>query len=178
MAILFRVLLFALLIYLIVKMIREFLPGPGRKMTNVKSSGKERKVSRDVGEYVDFEEVNEGKGQSAKGEGRTGEEDKQGEVIRARKNKGFQVKKRLRLSLMGGYMQALGFRLSTIDYRLPTSHSTSHFLSFLARLVAKTNSFRGLQSEWSISSFVPSHILAPRLINTTFSPISITEFIS
>ncbi len=73
MTILIRVLLFALLIYLIIKMIREFLAGPKEEDTNVKSSAKERKVSRDVGEYVDFEEVKEGKGQRAKGEGHTGE---------------------------------------------------------------------------------------------------------
>lgn len=74
MTILFRVLLFALLIYLIIRMIREFLTGPKEEDTNVKSSAKERKVSRDVGEYVDFEEVKEGKGQRTNGEGGTGKE--------------------------------------------------------------------------------------------------------
>jgi len=72
MAILFRVLLISLLIYLVVKLVRESLSGPGEEDKNVKSTDKSRKVSKDVGEYVDFEEV-DGKGQRAKDEGRTSE---------------------------------------------------------------------------------------------------------
>jgi hypothetical protein len=67
MAVLFRVFLIALIIYLVVRMIRQFMEGPSKQDTNVKSPGRERKVSRDVGEYVDFEEV-DGEGRRAKGE--------------------------------------------------------------------------------------------------------------
>ncbi|GEM_PF-1450116 len=73
MVVLFRFLLFAFLIYLIVRMIRGFMSGPRQEDTNMKAGGKERRVSRDVGEYVDFEEVNEAKEQREKGEeGHTG----------------------------------------------------------------------------------------------------------
>ena len=67
MAILFRVLLISLLIYLVVKLVREYLAGPKEEDQNIKSKDKARKVSKDVGEYVDFEEVN-GEGQRAKEE--------------------------------------------------------------------------------------------------------------
>ena len=51
-------------------------------------------------------------------------------------------------------------------------------LSCFARELANTKSFRGSQSEWSISFLFPSQHLIPSLIKRIFSPISITEFIS
>ena len=65
MAVLFRLFLFAILIYLIVRMIREFLSSPKQDDSKMSSSPRERKVSKDVGEYVEFEEIN-GKEQGAK----------------------------------------------------------------------------------------------------------------
>jgi flagellar biosynthesis/type III secretory pathway M-ring protein FliF/YscJ len=73
MALLFRVLLIALLIYLVVKLVRETMAGPEEEDQKVRSSDKARKVSKDVGEYVDFEEINEGERRKAKDERRTSE---------------------------------------------------------------------------------------------------------
>ena len=56
MAILFRFLLFAILIYLVVRMIREFMAGP-KDDDNLKKGSEGRKVRKDAGEYVDYEEV-------------------------------------------------------------------------------------------------------------------------
>jgi hypothetical protein len=67
MAVLFRFLLFAVLIYLIVRMIRKFFSAPKEDDKNVKTSSNGRKVSKDVGDYVDYEEI-EGKEPKAKGE--------------------------------------------------------------------------------------------------------------
>lgn len=75
MAILFRVLLISLLIYLVVRMVREWMAGPPDKEEKVKTSAKSRTVSKDVGEYVDFEEIKKEKGerQTTKDERGTGE---------------------------------------------------------------------------------------------------------
>lgn len=53
---LFRFLLFAVIFYLLVKLVREIMRG-GKKEEKVKSSTEKRTVSKDVGEYVDYEEV-------------------------------------------------------------------------------------------------------------------------
>ncbi len=63
MAILFRFFLIALLIFLIVRMVREFFSGP-KDDGNVKPSSAGRKVSKKAGEYVDYEEVKDKKGRS------------------------------------------------------------------------------------------------------------------
>lgn len=73
MAILFRVLLISLVVYLVVKLVRDSMSPPKEEDKTVRSNDKARKVSRDVGEYVEYEEVKEGNGQSAKDEGHTGE---------------------------------------------------------------------------------------------------------
>lgn len=57
MVVLFRLLLFAGLIYLIVRMVRQFFAAPEQDNKNVKTSTKGRKVSKDVGDYVDYEEL-------------------------------------------------------------------------------------------------------------------------
>ncbi len=72
MAILFRVLLISLVVYLVVKLVRDSMTPPKEEDKTVRSKDKSRKVSKDVGEYVEFEEL-EGKEKKAKSEGRTSE---------------------------------------------------------------------------------------------------------
>lgn len=73
MAILFRVLLISLVVYLVVKLVRDSLSPPGKQDNTVKPDDRSRKVSKDVGEYVDFEETDKDKGRTTKDEGRRGE---------------------------------------------------------------------------------------------------------
>ncbi len=51
-----RFLLFAVVFYLLIKLVRDIMRG-GKKEEKVKSSTDKRTVSKDVGEYVDYEEV-------------------------------------------------------------------------------------------------------------------------
>ena len=50
-----RLILIAILVYLVVKLVRDV--AGGSQSSNSSSGGNDRKVSRDVGEYVDYEEV-------------------------------------------------------------------------------------------------------------------------
>lgn len=52
-----RIILFGLLIYLIIRMIRQFFDGGDKNDKNINSQGGGRKVSDDTGEYVDYEEI-------------------------------------------------------------------------------------------------------------------------
>ena len=52
-----RIILFGLLIYLIIRMIRQFFDGGDNNDKNISNSGGGRKVSDDTGEYVDYEEI-------------------------------------------------------------------------------------------------------------------------
>lgn len=59
---LFRIILFGILIILIIRMFNRFTSGSAPKdRSGVKNDGKSksRKVSKDVGEYVDYEEVDD-----------------------------------------------------------------------------------------------------------------------
>ena len=56
-----RILLIAILIYLVVRLVNQFLSGPkqdDKSNVNNKKS-RDKKVSRDVGEYVDYEELDD-----------------------------------------------------------------------------------------------------------------------
>jgi len=55
-----RILLFSVLFYLIIKLIRDFMSGPSDK-SKVKADSSKRSVSKDVGEYVDYEEIKKNK---------------------------------------------------------------------------------------------------------------------
>ena len=56
----FRLFLFILLGWLIIRMIRQFLAGSGRSKEDITNPGsKGKQVSKDVGEYVDYEELDE-----------------------------------------------------------------------------------------------------------------------
>ena len=58
----FRLILFAILFYLVVRLIKQFMsPSVNKKEEKIKGSNSTRKVSKDVGDYVDFEEINERK---------------------------------------------------------------------------------------------------------------------
>lgn len=52
-----RFVLFFVLSYLVIKLIRDFISGGKKKEEKLKDSDNSRKVSKDVGEYVDYEEV-------------------------------------------------------------------------------------------------------------------------
>ena len=57
-----RIILFVILFYLVVRLIKQFLsPSVNKKEEKIKSSNSTRKVSKEVGDYVDFEEINERK---------------------------------------------------------------------------------------------------------------------
>lgn len=57
---LFRIILFGTLIILIIRMFNRFTSGSAPKdRSGVKNDGKSKKVSKDVGEYVDYEEVDD-----------------------------------------------------------------------------------------------------------------------
>lgn len=51
-----RFVLFSVLFYLVYKLLRELFTGE-RKEKNVSSTNSERKISKDIGEYVDYEDV-------------------------------------------------------------------------------------------------------------------------
>lgn len=70
MAILFRLFFISLLVYLVWKLIRDFMSGPKEEEKKVKTSVKDRKVSKEAGEYVEFEEVKKDKGQTTKDKGK------------------------------------------------------------------------------------------------------------
>ena len=56
----FRVILFGILLYLVIKLINQFVSGLRGKDPEVdknQDKDKGRKVSKDVGEYVDYEDV-------------------------------------------------------------------------------------------------------------------------
>jgi hypothetical protein len=57
--ILIRYLLIGLIVYLLVRSFVRFGDGPGRKQDGFKSNDKQsgKKVSKEVGEYIDYEEV-------------------------------------------------------------------------------------------------------------------------
>ena len=67
MALLFRLLLISLLIYLVVKLVRDTIYGSDKGDRDLKSDGSSRKVSRDTGEYVDYEEVKDDEGRKTNG---------------------------------------------------------------------------------------------------------------
>ena len=53
-----RIILFGFLIYLVIRLINQFVSGlTGKKKDDNEPGPKERKVSKDVGEYVDYEDV-------------------------------------------------------------------------------------------------------------------------
>jgi len=54
--VLLRFVLFAVLFYLVYKLLREFFTGE-RKEKKVTPPDSERKVSKDIGEYVEYEDV-------------------------------------------------------------------------------------------------------------------------
>jgi hypothetical protein len=63
MALLFRIFLIGLLVYLVLRTISSFGARTGNSDTRERDNrtnaqGKKRGVSKDVGEYVDYEEVN------------------------------------------------------------------------------------------------------------------------
>lgn len=58
----FRILLFAILIYLVIRTINQFLSGGKTEESSkqkAKQVNKDRKVSKDVGEYIDYEELDD-----------------------------------------------------------------------------------------------------------------------
>lgn len=55
----FRIFLFALLVYLLVRMVRQFFDGGKDDDNDIRNSGGGKKVSDDTGEYVDYEEIKE-----------------------------------------------------------------------------------------------------------------------
>ena len=55
-----RLILFGVLAYLIIRLVRQVFSGQGSKRDNTVNSKKgedKRKVSKDVGEYVDYEDM-------------------------------------------------------------------------------------------------------------------------
>ena len=55
-----RLILFGVLAYLIIRLVRQVFSGKGSKRDNTVNSNKgkdKRKVSKDVGEYVDYEDM-------------------------------------------------------------------------------------------------------------------------
>ncbi|MCD4769765.1 MAG: hypothetical protein K8R35_06315 [Bacteroidales bacterium] len=57
-----RIILFGILIYLIIRLIRRFLSTirtPDDNTSKSKTSNSRRKVSKDAGEYVDYEEMDD-----------------------------------------------------------------------------------------------------------------------
>ncbi len=63
----FRLLLIGLLIYLVVSAVSRFLSGGKQKdggegAADVRGGGAKKGVPRDMGEYVDYEELDEGEG--------------------------------------------------------------------------------------------------------------------
>ena len=60
----FRLILFAILIYLLVRLVKQFLSPAGKeKEDKINYSSSARKIRKDVGDYVDFEETDKGKRQ-------------------------------------------------------------------------------------------------------------------
>ncbi|MFN2379489.1 MAG: hypothetical protein ABR519_04675 [Bacteroidales bacterium] len=52
-----RIILIAVLIYLVVRLIRQFFNGGGGDGPTINNRSEGKKVSDDTGEYVDYEEV-------------------------------------------------------------------------------------------------------------------------
>ena len=53
-----RIFLFALLVYLLVRMVRQFFDSGNKDDDNdIRNTGGGKKVSGDTGEYVDYEEI-------------------------------------------------------------------------------------------------------------------------
>lgn len=53
-----RIILFVILAYLVIRMVRQFFNGGNdNDDTNINKPGGGKKVSRDTGEFVDYEEI-------------------------------------------------------------------------------------------------------------------------